>query len=131
LRRHQFEAYLDKVFDWTAAVAAMTEGRQHPPHPWPKVFDAVLLGSACQFGPLHRLEAECRDGVLAKRIGALSEDTIGYALQRQSPQEIFDLGCRVARQLKRRSCAKRGCRFPVATFRRDIPTSSSSSEWAA
>lgn len=101
MRRHQFETYLDKVFDWTAAVAAMTEGRHNPPHPWPKVFDAVLLGSACQFGPLHRIEAECRDGVFAKRIGALSEDTLGYALQRQSPAELFALGCRVARQLKR------------------------------
>jgi hypothetical protein len=101
LRRHQFETYLDKVFDWTAAVATMTEGRQNPPHPCPKVFDAVLLGSACQLGPLHRIEAECRDGVIAKRIGALSEDTLGYALQRQSPAELFDLGCRVARQLKR------------------------------
>ena len=101
MRRHQFETYLDKVFDWTASVAAMTEGRHNPPHPWPKVFDAVFLGSACQFGPVHRIEAECKDGVLEKRIGPLSEDTIGYALQRQSPEEVFDLGCRVARQLKR------------------------------
>ena len=101
MRRHQFEAYLDKVFDWTASVAAMAEGRQNPPHPWPKVFAAVFLGSACQFGPVHRIEAECKDGVLEKRIGPLSEDTIGYALQRQSPQEVFDLGCLVARQLKR------------------------------
>jgi hypothetical protein len=101
LRRHRFETYLDKLFDWTASVAVMTEGRHHPLHPWPKVFDAVFLGSACQFGPVHRIEAECKDGVLQKRIGPLSEDTIGYALQRQSPEEVFDLGCRVARQLKR------------------------------
>ena len=101
MRRHQFETYLDKVFDWTASVALMTEGRHHPLHPWPKVFDALFLGSACQFGPVHRIEAECKDGVLKKRIGPLSEDTIGYALQRQSPEEVFDLGCRVARQLKR------------------------------
>jgi hypothetical protein len=101
LRRHQFETYLDKVFDWTAALATMAEGRQNPAHPWPKVFDAVLLASACQLGPVHRIEAECRSGVLAKRIGPLSEDTIGYALQRQSAAEVFDLGCRVARQLKR------------------------------
>jgi len=57
----------------------------------------VFLGSACQFGPVHRIEAECKDGVLRKRIGPLSEDTIGYALQRQSPEQVFDLGCRVAR----------------------------------
>lgn len=101
MRRHQFETYLDKVFDWSAWAATMTEGRHNPTHPWPKVFDAVFLGSACQFGPLHRIEAECKDGVLQKRIGPLSEDTLGYALQRQSPQEVFDLGCQVARQLKR------------------------------
>ncbi len=101
MRRHQFETYLDKVFDWTASVPTMAEGRHNPPHPWPKVFDAVFLGSACQFGPVPRIEAECKDGVLQKRIGPLSADTIGYALQRQSPQEVFDLGCRVARQLKR------------------------------
>ncbi|MEK7406232.1 MAG: hypothetical protein AAB225_14105 [Acidobacteriota bacterium] len=64
MRRHQFETYLDKVFGWTASVATMAEGRQNPPHPWPKVFDAVFLGSACQFGPVHRIEAECKDGVL-------------------------------------------------------------------
>ena len=79
----------------------MAEGRQNPTHPWPKVLDAVFLASACQFGPVHRIEAECRDGVLKKRIGPLSEDTIGYALQRQSPEEVLDLGCLVARQLKR------------------------------
>jgi len=101
LRRHQFETYLDKVFDWTASVATMAEGRKNPHHPWPKVFDAVFLATACQFGPVHRIEAECNDGVLRKRIGPLSEDTIGYALERQSPQEVLELGCQVARQLKR------------------------------
>jgi DDE family transposase len=39
--------------------------------------------------------------VLAKRIGSISDDTIGYALQRQSPQPLFALGCQIARQLKR------------------------------
>ena len=82
MRRHPFETYLNKVFDWTTRVATMAEGRQNPTHPWPKVFDAVFLGTACQFGPVHRVEAECRDGVLKKRIGPLSEDTIGYVFQR-------------------------------------------------
>ena len=75
MRRHRFETYLDKLFDWTASVATMAEGRHNSPHPWPKVFDAVFLGSACQFGPVHRIEAECKDGVLNKRIGPLSEET--------------------------------------------------------
>jgi len=101
LRRHQFEAHLAKVFDWDGLVAALPEGRKYPAHPWPKVFDAVFLGSACQFGPVHRIEAECKQGALRKRIGPLSEDTIGYALQRQASGPIFDLGCTVAKRLKR------------------------------
>jgi hypothetical protein len=38
---------------------------------------------------------------LAKRIGPISDDTIGYALQRQSPEPVFALGCEVACRLKR------------------------------
>ncbi len=101
MHRHQFEAYLDKVFDWSARVAALPEGRQSPRHPWRKVWDAVFLGAAVQIPNLHRLEAECRAGVLAHRIGALSEDAMGYALQRQDAAPVFALGCEVARRLKR------------------------------
>ncbi len=54
-----------------------------------------------QMRSLLQIEAECRSGALAKRIGPLSADTIGYALQRQSPEPVFTLGCEVARRLKR------------------------------
>jgi hypothetical protein len=101
LSRHRFEAYLDKVFGFSDLVGAMPEGRQSPRHPWPKVFDAVFLGAAMQAPSLLQIEAECRNGALAKRIGPISDDTIGYALQRQSPELIFNLGCHIARRLKR------------------------------
>lgn len=101
MQRHQFEGYLDKVFDWQRLTAALSEGRQDPQYPWSEVFDAVFLGSACQFGPLHRIETECCRGALRQRIGCLSEDMLGYAMQRQNPAEIFDLGCQVAKRLKR------------------------------
>jgi len=101
LRRRQFEAYLDKVFDWSARVAALPEGRQSLQHAWPKVFDSLFLGGAIQIPNLHRLEAECQGGVLRQRIGKLSEDAMGYALQRQEPTSLFSLGCEVARRLKR------------------------------
>ena len=101
MQRRQFEAYLDKVFDWSARVAALPEGRQSPRHPWKKVWDAVFLGAAVQIPNLHQLEAECQAGVLRQRIGALSEDTMGYALERENPATVFTLGCEVARRLKR------------------------------
>ncbi len=101
MQRRQFETYLDKVFDFSARVAAMPEGRHYAQHPWNKVWDAVFLGAAVQIPNRHYLEAECRQGVLAERIGALSEDTMGYALERQDPAGAFALGCEVARRLKR------------------------------
>ena len=114
MQRRQFETYIDKVFDWKLLTAAQTEGRRYPVYPWPEMFDAVFLGSACQFGPLHRIETmrfpllrhECRNGAQHNRIEAISEDTFGYAMQRQNPAEIFDLGCQVANQLKRNGVLK-------------------------
>lgn len=101
MSRHRFETYLDKVFDFPGLVAALPEGRQSPRHPWHKVFDAVFLGAAMQIPSLLQIQAECRGGTLAKRIGPISDDTFGYALQRQSPEPIFALGCDIARRLKR------------------------------
>ena len=101
MTRHRFEAYLDKVFGFSDLVSALPEGRQFPQHPWKKVFDSVFLGAAMQIPSLLQIEAECHDGALAKRIGSISDDTIGYALERQSPEPVFALTCEIARRLKR------------------------------
>jgi hypothetical protein len=101
MSRHRLEAYLDKVFGFSALVGALPEGRQFPQHPWQKVFDAVFLGAAMQIPSLLQIEAECCQGALAKRIGPISDDTIGYALERQSPEPVFALSCEIARRLKR------------------------------
>lgn len=101
MSRHRFEAYLDKVFGFSQLVRALPEGRQFPQHPWKKVFDAVFLGASMQIPSLLQIEAECRDGSLAKRIGPISDDTIGYALERQSSEPVFTLSCEIARRLKR------------------------------
>ncbi len=101
MSRQRFETYLDKVFGFSDLVSALPEGRQSPQHPWKKIFDAVFLSAAMQIPSLLQIEAECRDGSLAKRIGPISDDTIGYALQRQSPDRVFGLSCEIARRLKR------------------------------
>jgi hypothetical protein len=101
LTRHRFEAYLDKVFGFSDLVSALPEGRQFPQHSWKKVFDAVFLSAAMQIPSLLQIEAECHHGALAKRIGPVSDDTLGYSLERQSPEPVFALSCEVARRLKR------------------------------
>jgi hypothetical protein len=101
LSRHRFEAYLDKVFDFSHLVGALPEGRQFPQHSWKKIFDAIFLGAAMQHPSLLQIQEDCRGGALAKRIGPISDDTFGYAMERQSPEPIFALGCEIARRLKR------------------------------
>jgi hypothetical protein len=81
LQRHQFEAYLDKVFDWRRLTAALTEGRQYPLYPWAEAFDAVFLGSACPFGPLHRMLKD-----LSEKLGRRFVDIlVADALYLQTP----------------------------------------------
>ncbi len=99
--RHRFEAYLDKVFGFSDLVSALPEGRQFPQHSWKKVLDAVFLSAAMQIPSLLQIEAECHHGALAQRIGPVSDDTIGYSLERQSPEPVFALSCEIARRLKR------------------------------
>jgi len=79
----------------------MPERRRSPHHPWSKAFAALFLGAAAQMSSLLEIEAECRRGSLAKRIGPLSNNTFAYAMQRQNPEDLFALGCGVARQIKR------------------------------
>src|SRR5712691_7951382 len=80
MSRHRLEAYLDKVFGFSALVDDLPEGREFPQHPWKKVFDAVFLGAAMQIPSLLQIEAECREGALAKRIGPSSDDTLGHRI---------------------------------------------------
>jgi hypothetical protein len=114
--RHRFEAYLDKVFGFSDLVSALPEGRQFPQHSWKKVFDAVFLGAAMQIPSLLQIEAECHHGALSKRIGPISDDTLGYTLERQSPEPVFALGCEIARRLKRNGvlCSDRSRGLVVA-----------------
>ena len=100
--RRRFETYLDKVFDFSSQAEALPDGRIYPWHRGKKIFDAVFLGAACQFPALHRVETACRPGgVLSKRIGPLSEDALGYALERYDAHAVLRLGCAVAHQVKR------------------------------
>jgi len=58
-----------------------------------------------QISSLLQIEAECHHGALAKRIGLISDDTLGYSLERQSPEPVFALSCEIARRLKRTACS--------------------------
>ena len=66
---------------WSTNVGALSHDRK-------RIFDAVFLGASCQPAALHRIETECHSAARSKRIGSLSEDPSGYALERQDPSAI-------------------------------------------
>ena len=75
----RLERYLEKVFDWSARVAGLQDGRCFAQVPLSQVFEAVFWGTVLRHKSLHSIEAECREGVLCRRIGPVSESTVGYA----------------------------------------------------
>src|SRR5438445_12185581 len=79
MSHHRLEAYLDRVFGFSALVDALPEGLEFPQHRWKKVFDAVFLGAAMQIPSLLQIEAECCEGALAKRIGPIIIATTALA----------------------------------------------------
>lgn len=101
MRRHQFEAYLQKVFDFPTLVAQLSDRRRFPQHPCQKVFEALFFGAVLHCPSVHQLERECHDGALGRRIGPISEDTLRYALQRLDLDAVFALWCAVLKRLKR------------------------------
>jgi hypothetical protein len=101
VRIERCEAYLEKVFDLSRRVEALGDTRCSPRVELAQVFAALFWGTVLRRHSLHRIEAECREGVLAGRIGPLSESTVGYALERLELDSLRQLSYAVARQLKR------------------------------
>jgi hypothetical protein len=101
VRIERFEAYLEKVFELSRRVEALGDRRCSPRVELAQVFAGLFWGTVLRRHSLHRIEAECREGVLAGRIGPLSESTVGYALERLELDSLRQLSYAVARQLKR------------------------------
>src|SRR5258708_5863657 len=82
-------------------VSQLPDGRTEPREKTEKIFSSLFLGAACQMPSVHRIEDECREGSLRKRIGKLSEDAMRYWLLRQNPESHLGMLCKVSRRLKR------------------------------
>lgn len=108
MRRHQFEAYLEKVFAFSQFVAQLSDRRRFPRHSCAKVFEALFLGAALQLPSVHQLEQDCRDGALRKRIGPISEETFRYVLQRIDRPSLVGLWDHVSRRVKRNGLLRSG-----------------------
>src|SRR5712692_3106074 len=78
-----FARYLNKVFDFHAAAAALTDSRHEPDIPPSSVFLAAFHGFAFRLSSFQQLEAELTQPALQRWIGAdraFGDDVLRYSL---------------------------------------------------
>jgi hypothetical protein len=77
-----FEKYISKVFKINEVLLNLNDLRDNPDIDIQNIFLGYLYGSAFRIKATSAIEAETREGVLIKRVGGISDDTIGYGLDR-------------------------------------------------
>jgi len=77
-----FEKYISKVFKINEILAGLDDLRNHPEIGIKNIFMGYLFSSALRIKATSTIESETQEGVLKKRVGEISDDTIGYGLDR-------------------------------------------------
>jgi hypothetical protein len=85
---NSFEAYANKVFRLDSILGSLSDERIQPIIPLPSIVKAVFLASAFRIKAISSIEFECRLGILKKKIGPMSDDTIGYGLNHLPPDQL-------------------------------------------
>jgi len=96
-----FDKYIHKVFHFDEFLNFLEDTRINPSIDIKKIAEALFYGTAFRMKAIAEIERECKEGVLSKRIGALSDDTIGYGMEHlevSSLQKAWEL---MARLMKR------------------------------
>ena len=83
-----FEKYITKVFKINEIISGFKDLREDPDIDIQKIFMGYFYGSAFRIKATSTIEAETREGVLKKRVGEISDDTIGYGLDRVTIRSV-------------------------------------------
>ena len=99
-----FARYLNKVFDFRTAVAALTDSRLDPEISPSAVFLAAFHGFAFRLPSFQQLEAELSQPALQQWIGAdraFSDDVLRYSLSGFHLENLEQMLVQINRTLKR------------------------------
>jgi hypothetical protein len=106
-----FARYLNKVFDFRAAAAALTDSRLDPDIPPAAVFLAVFHGFAFRLPSFQQLQAELTQPALQQWIGAdraFRDDVLRYSLSGFQVEGLERMLIQVNRTLKRNKALDTG-----------------------
>jgi len=98
---NSFEKYSAKVFKMGHFLSMLEDNRKDPDIDIKNIFLGYYYGSALRMKATSTIEEETRDGVLKKRVGDISDDTIGYGLDHLDVESIQKGWYMLARRAKR------------------------------
>ena len=99
-----FARYLNKVFDFRASAAGLTDSRCNPDIPPSAVFLSVFHGFVFRLPSFQQLEAELTQPALQKWVGAdraFREDVLRYSLSGFQVEGLEQMLVQINRTLKR------------------------------
>ena len=100
----RFVSYAEKQFDLPLLAGCLADGRVDPEVPSRAVGLSLLLGEVIQTPGLSQLEEETKLPQWQRWVGyhdRISHDTLGYAANRMSPEQLRRAGRFISRKLKR------------------------------
>ena len=100
----RFCRYVEKVFDWSALVAALSDSRLRPQIPTAAIFHSVFMMYATRLGSLNALEGELSvPGRWENIVGARkpSADRVGEVMALINPEGLRDMQAGVNHKLRR------------------------------
>jgi hypothetical protein len=98
---NSFEKYSAKVFKMGQFLSILEDNRKDPDIDIKNIFMGYFYGSALRMKATSAIEEETRKGVLKKRVGDISDDTIGYGLDHLDVESIQKGWYMLAKQAKR------------------------------
>jgi hypothetical protein len=98
---NSFEKYSAKVFGLGHFLSLLEDSRENPDIDIKKIVMGYYFGSALRMKATSTIEEETRNGVLKKRVGDISDDTIGYGLDHLDVKSIQEGWYMLARRAKR------------------------------
>jgi hypothetical protein len=98
---NSFEKYSAKVFNMGHFLSLLEDNRKNPEIDIKNIVLGYYYGSMLRIKATSTIEEETRDGVLKKRVGDISDDTIGYGLGHLDVESIQKGWYMLARRAKR------------------------------
>ena len=113
-----FENYSNKVFQLGNYLDLLQDGRLNPQISISRIFMAFYYGFCFRLKAVESIEEESLSGVLRRRVGGISDDTLKYGLAHLRPESLQALWYMLSKRVKRNGMLRNSpfCDYIVAVM---------------